>query len=158
MYHEEVARAESRVEPVGLAQAGGEVTKPVADAVVDQVLALRRPGLVALEELGDLQLHDGRLDGCKGGEHPGDGPSAGVRVGWQQPPVALGDVKHDGARLEEPQAALLVGGDLAEGMKPEMRGPLHRLERDQADVVGPAYLLERPAHAHVARLALALVG
>ena len=39
-----------------------------------------------------------------------------------------------------------------------MRGLLHRGERKQANVVGLAHFLERPAHAHVARQSPAAIG
>lgn len=72
--------------------------------------------------------------------------------------MALRDMQHDRPGLEQGEIALLIGRDLPEGLDREMRGLLHRLERQQADIVGLADLFERPAQAHVARQAIAPVG
>ena len=72
--------------------------------------------------------------------------------------MALGDMEHDRAGLEQGEIALLIGRNLPERMQRKMGGLLHRRERHQADVVGLAHFLERPANAHVARLPLAAVG
>ena len=72
--------------------------------------------------------------------------------------MALREVKHDRAGLEQREIAFLVRRDLPERMQREMRGLLHRLERDEANLVGLADFLERPANARVARQALAAVG
>src|SRR5688500_12917503 len=42
-HHQQVARAESTVEPVGTAQASGKLLQPVADAILDQRQALLAP-------------------------------------------------------------------------------------------------------------------
>ena len=75
-----------------------------------------------------------------------------------RPGMALGDVEHDRAGFEQGEIAFLIGRDLPERMKRAMRGLLHLRERHQADVVGLAHFLERPAHAHVARQAPAAIG
>src|SRR6185312_10652430 len=43
-HHHQVARAEPPVEPVGVAEAGGELDQPVADAILDERQALVGPG------------------------------------------------------------------------------------------------------------------
>ena len=72
--------------------------------------------------------------------------------------MALGDVEHDGPRLEQDELAFLVGRDLAERMQRQVRRLLHRPERNQANLVGLAHLFQRPANARVARQSLAAVG
>ena len=79
-------------------------------------------------------------------------------LGGQQARMALGDMEDDRPRFEQDELAFLIGRDLPEGMAGEMRGLLHLLERHQADVVGLAHFLERPANPHVARQPLAAVG
>ena len=87
------------------------------------------PGLVALDEDGDLAFDDRRLDRVERGEHPGDRARPGVRVVRQQARMALGDVEHDRPGLEEGEIAVLVGRDLAEGVQRQVRGLLHLARR-----------------------------
>lgn len=70
----------------------------------------------------------------------------------------LGDVKHDRPRLEQGEVAVLIGRNLAKRMRFEMRRFLHGAEGNQADVVGLADLLQRPADARIPRQPLAAVG
>ena len=72
--------------------------------------------------------------------------------------MALGDMEHDRPRLEQGEIAVLIGRDLAERMQRQMRGLLHRSERDKANLVGLAHFLERPANARVTRQPLAAIG
>src|SRR6185437_14136055 len=72
--------------------------------------------------------------------------------------MMLGDVEDDRTRLEQHQLAFFVGRNLAEGLALEMRGLLHRRERDGTNLIRLADFLERPTDAHVAREALAAVG
>src|SRR3954454_5344217 len=46
-HHQQVARAEPIIEPVGTAKASGKLLQPVADAILDQRQALLGPGLIA---------------------------------------------------------------------------------------------------------------
>jgi hypothetical protein len=43
-------------------------------------------------------------------------------------------------------------------MKRQMRGFLHRAERNQANLVGLANFLKGPANAHITRQSLAAIG
>ncbi|MFK4701946.1 hypothetical protein ABIF42_007540 [Bradyrhizobium diazoefficiens] len=72
--------------------------------------------------------------------------------------MALGEMEHDRARFKQREIAVLEGRDLPERMQRKMRRLLHRRERDEADVVGLADFLQRPANPHVARLSPAAVG
>jgi len=71
------------------------------------------------------------------------------------------DVENDGAGFEEDEVATLksgfIGGDLAEGLERQMLRLFHRLEGDQADVIGLTDLLQRPADPHVAREATSAI-
>ena len=76
----------------------------------------------------------------------------------QQPGMALRDVEHNRAGLEQAEITVLVGRDLPERMQREMSGFFHRGERNQADLVGLAHFLQRPANARIPRQALAAIG
>ena len=69
-----------------------------------------------------------------------------------------GNMEDDRPRLEQGEIAFLVGGNLAKGMKGQMRGFLHRPERNKAHLVGLAHFFERPANARVARQSLTAIG
>lgn len=71
--------------------------------------------------------------------------------------MALGEMEDDGARFEQGEIALFIRGNLAEGMQAQMRGLLHRAERNEAHLVRLADFFQRPAHACVARESLAAV-
>jgi hypothetical protein len=58
--------------------------------------------------------------------------------------MALRDVEHDRARLEQGKIAFFVGRNQAERMQRQMRGLLHRTKRNQANLVGLAHLFQRP--------------
>jgi hypothetical protein len=72
--------------------------------------------------------------------------------------MALRDVQHDRPGLEQREIAFLVGRNLAERMKRQMRGFLQRTKRNEANLVGLAHFLERPANARIARQSLAAIG
>ena len=72
--------------------------------------------------------------------------------------MALGDVEDDRPCLEQGEVAFLIGRNLAERMKRQMRGFLHRPKRDKANLVGLAHFLERPANARITRQSLAAIG
>ena len=72
--------------------------------------------------------------------------------------MALGDMQHDRACLEQGEIAFLIGRNLTERMKRQMRGFLHRAERNKANLVGLAHFFKRPAHARIARQTLAAIG
>jgi hypothetical protein len=72
--------------------------------------------------------------------------------------MALGDMKHDRACLEQAEIAFFVGRNLPERMKRQMRGFLHRTKRNEANPVGLAHFFERPANARITRQSLAAIG
>ena len=72
--------------------------------------------------------------------------------------MALGDMEHDRPCLEQDEIAFLIGRDLAERMKHQMRGLLHRAERHQANPVRLAHFFKRPANARITRQSLAAIG
>ena len=72
--------------------------------------------------------------------------------------MALGDMEDDRAGLEQGEIAFLVGRSLAERMKGQVRGFLHRAERNKANLVRLADFFERPANARIARESLAAIG
>src|SRR3954462_1724357 len=72
--------------------------------------------------------------------------------------MALGDMEHDRARLEQAEIAFFVGRNLPERMKRQMRGLLHRLERNKTNLVRLAHFFQRPANARIARQSLAAIG
>src|SRR5690606_12344287 len=113
--------------------------------------ALLVPGLVALEDLGEIAVEDRRLYGVERGKHPCDRTRPGIRILWQKARMALRDMQHDRARLEQGEIAFFIGRNLPERMKRTMRGLLQRTEREKAYVVGPAHFFERPANRHVTR-------
>ena len=72
--------------------------------------------------------------------------------------MALGDMEDDRPRLEQGETAFLVGRNLAERMKRQMRRRLHRTKRNKANLVRLADFFQRPANARIARQALAAIG
>src|SRR5437660_12377256 len=72
--------------------------------------------------------------------------------------MALGDMEHDRPCLEQGEVAFLIGRNLAERMKRQMRGFLHRAKRNKANLVGVTHFLKRPANARITRQSLAAIG
>src|SRR5262245_15095492 len=72
--------------------------------------------------------------------------------------MALGDMEDDRAGLEQGEIAFLIGWNLAERMKAQMRGFLHRTERNKANLIGLAHFFKRPANARITRQSLAAIG
>ena len=72
--------------------------------------------------------------------------------------MSLGDVKHDRPRLEQREIAFLIGRNLTERMKRQMRALVHRAKRNEANRVGLAHFLERPANARIARQPRTAIG
>ena len=105
------------------------MVQPIADATFDQRQALLAPGLIALQKLGGYEFKDRRFDGVERGEHPSNRARPRIGIVGQQARMALGDIEHDRACFEESKIAFLVGRNLTERMKSEMRGFLHRTER-----------------------------
>jgi hypothetical protein len=66
--------------------------------------------------------------------------------------------EHDRPCLEQGEIAFLIGRDLTERMKRQMRGLLHRTKRNKANLVGLAYFLKRPANARITRQSPAAIG
>ena len=74
-----------------------------------------------------------------------------IGVFRQQAGITLGDMKDDGTCLEQGQIALLIGGDLPERMKRQMRRFLHRLEGHKPHRVRLPDFFKRPTNAGIAR-------
>jgi hypothetical protein len=72
--------------------------------------------------------------------------------------VALGNMKHDRARLEQDEIAFFISRYLAERLQRAMRRLLQRAERPQTNLVGLACFLQRPANRHVPPQTPAAVG
>src|ERR1043166_5869848 len=72
--------------------------------------------------------------------------------------MALGDMEDDRPCLEQGEIAFLIGRNLAERMKRQMRGFFHRLKRKKTNVVRLAYFFKRPADARITRQSFAAVG
>ena len=85
---------------------------------------------------------------------------ARARIGIvrQQDRMALGDVEDDRPCLEQGEIAFLVGRNLAERMKRQMRGFLHRTKRNKPNLVRLAHFFKRPANARITRQPLAAIG
>ncbi len=114
--------------------------------------------LSRFHEFGDLEIDDRRLHRTQRGKHPRDGARPGIRIVGQQAGIALRDMEHDRAQLEQSEIALFIGRNLPERMKRTMRGFLHLAERNKTNVIRLAHFFERPANTHVARLPLAAIG
>src|SRR3546814_3710151 len=93
-----VTGAERAIEPVGVAKATGKVVQPFADAVLEGTQALLVPGLVALEDHGEVAVEDRRLHRVERGKHPCDRARPGMRIVWQQARMALRDMRTEGRR------------------------------------------------------------
>src|SRR3546814_5140591 len=109
-----IAGAERAIEPVGVAKATGKVAQPDADAVLEGTQALLVPGLVALEDHGEVAVEDRRLHRVERGKHPCDRARPGMRIVWQQARMALRDMEHDRPRLEQGEIAFFIGRNLPE--------------------------------------------
>ena len=72
--------------------------------------------------------------------------------------MVLGDMENNSACLEQGEIAFLIGRNLAERMQRQMRGFLHRLERNKTNVVGLAHFFKRPANARITRQSFAAIG
>jgi hypothetical protein len=83
-------------------------------------------GLSPSRILGGYEFEDRRLHRVERGEHPCDRARPGIGIVRQQARMALGDMEHDRPRLEQGEIAFLIGRNLAERMKRQMRGFLHR--------------------------------
>src|SRR3546814_3463257 len=75
------------------------------------------------------------LHGVEGGEHPGNRAYPGIRIGPQQASMMLRDMKDDRSRLKQDEIAFLIGRDLPERMKREMRWLFHLGEGNKANVI-----------------------
>ena len=119
--HQQVAGAESAVEPVGIAQPGRKRRQPPADRFLQPPHPRLEPGLVALEDLHQCPVEDRWLDRVQRRKHPGDGAGPAIGIDRQQALVPFGDMQHDRAGFEQHQVAVLIGRDLSEGLKRHMR-------------------------------------
>jgi hypothetical protein len=72
--------------------------------------------------------------------------------------MALRNMEHDGARLEQGETAFFIGWNLPERMQRPMRGFLHLAERKKTNVVRLPDFFERPANVHVTRQSPAAIG
>src|SRR2546428_10105120 len=105
------------------------------------------PGLVALEQLRVCKFEERRFHRVERGKHPCDRARPGIGIVRQQAGMSPGDVEHDRPCLEQSEIAFLIGRNLAERMKRQMRGFLHRPERNKTNLVRLARFLKRPANA-----------
>jgi hypothetical protein len=105
-----------------------------------------------VEQIDRGQLLDRYLDGVERGEHPLDHVRSGSRIVGQEGFAALGDVEDDRARFEQREVSVLDRRNLAEWLDGAIGGHRHRAGTiaDQRRTIGPACLLEGPAHAQVA--------
>jgi hypothetical protein len=71
--------------------------------------------------------------------------------------MTLGDMQDDRPCFEQGEIAFLISWNLAERMKSQVRGFLHRAERNKADLVGLAHFFKRPANARITRQTLASI-
>jgi hypothetical protein len=71
--------------------------------------------------------------------------------------MALGNMQHDGTGFEQDEIAFLIGRDLPEGMKRDVRRLLLSTEGNEANVIGLSHFLKRPADTHVARQSTATI-
>jgi hypothetical protein len=71
--------------------------------------------------------------------------------------MALRNMQHDCTYLEQREIAFFIGWDLAEGMKRQMCGLLHRPDRNKANLVRLAHFVECPANAGIPRQSLATI-
>src|SRR5262249_60062901 len=101
-------------------------------AILDQRQALVIPGLVALQEPGVSKFKDRRFHRVDCGKHPSDRARPGNGVIRQKARMALGDMEDDRPCLEQGEIAFLISWNLAERMKDQMRGFLHRTKRNKA--------------------------
>src|SRR5262249_1961324 len=92
------------------------------------------------------------------GHNPLSGAGPGIGIVRQQARMAIGDMGHDRSCLEQREIAFLIGRNLAERMKRQMRGLLHRTERNKANLVRLAHFFKRPANARITRQPLASIG
>src|SRR5205823_11005032 len=92
------------------------------------------------------------------GKHPFDRARSGIRIAWKQARMALRDMQHNRSGFEESEIAFLIGWNLSERMKRQMRGFLHLFERQKTNVVSLAHFFERPTNAHVPRQSPATIG
>ena len=149
--HHQVADGEAALEPLLVAERVGQQLEPRLDLLDHLRPPLLRPVLAAVEDVDVDQLEDHRLDAVQRGDQPGDRrASAPFGVGRQQPLVAQAEVDQDRAAFEQLDLVVAIGRHLAERLLVEIvgRARVHRVE--QADPIGPADLLERPADAQVA--------
>jgi hypothetical protein len=113
---------------------------------------------VALQELGGSEFKDRRLDRIDRGQHPCDRARPGIGILWQQAGMARGDVEDDRSCLEQGEITFLIGRNLTERMKRQMRGFLPRAKRNEANRVRLAHFFKRPANARIACQPSAAIG
>jgi hypothetical protein len=65
--------------------------------------------------------------------------------------MALGNMEHDGARLEQRKIGFFISWNFPEGMKRSMRRLLHFTERKKTNLVTLTNFFKRPPNDHVTR-------
>ena len=90
------------------------------------------------------QVLDRGLDRIQCGEHPRAGPCQPVRIARRQRFGLLGDVEHDGARLEQLQFVRLDRRDLAKRLQRTIARARLILRTNQALAIGDARFFQRP--------------
>jgi hypothetical protein len=132
--------------------------QPAADAILNHRQTFLVPGFASLQQPGGCKFDDRRLHRVERGKHPRDRARPSIGIVRKQARMSLGDVKHDRPCLEQREIAFLIGRNLAERMKRQMRGFLHRTKRNKANLVGLAHFLKRPANARITRQSPAAIG
>jgi hypothetical protein len=112
------------------------------------------PLLIGVEDVDPGHLHDERLDGVEGSDQPLCGPGARPRLLRQQRIAALAYVENDGTRFEEGETVLIQDRHLAEGLQGAVFRRVLIALPEEARPVRQAGLLQRPARAQIAHLAL----
>src|SRR5947199_98349 len=98
--------------------------------------------------------------------HTGTSLSLAARCGFENRQLrgesrlvsGLREMQHTRSGSEERRIAFLIGWNLSERMKRQMRGFLHVFEHQKTNVVSLAHFFERPTNAHVPRQSPATIG
>jgi hypothetical protein len=157
-YHRQVADAEIAVQPLLVAQCGGQIGEAGADILDHGRAACGRPRTIHLEDVDDRELHDRRLDRIERGDHPLLGARLPGGVGREQAGRLARDMQRDRAGFEDFDVGVRIGRQLSERLQTAVRWALHMLQVDDVDSVMLAGFFERPARPHIANIAARELG
>ena len=115
-------------------------------------------GLAAVEDLDEVEAHQGRLDGADRGEAPLDDAGAALDVARDQLAGLLGQVEHHRGRLGHHEAVVVDDRHLVEGADPAVGVAVELAAGvvERVDSIRQPGLLERPLRPEVFRLAAPL--